>query len=202
MEATLNAEDSALIMIDQQIISMRFIKTQSPDIAKYNSLALAKAAQVLGIPNVWSSSTEDANEDWWMPGLEEINPDAYARRIKRTGIINAWRDPRFVGAVEATGRRRLIMAGTTNDGCLLYAALSAKRAGYEVHAVLDAAGSAFEVSETAARLRMMQEGVVLTAVDTVIGELAEDWSTPHGLQLRGILGELFHHTFGSFELRA
>ncbi|MFC0504878.1 hypothetical protein [Micromonospora costi] len=80
------AQDSALILIDHQVISMGFIKTQSPEVAKLNSITLVKAAKILGMPNLWASSTEDDNKDWWMPGLKEISPEAYANRIKRTGI--------------------------------------------------------------------------------------------------------------------
>ncbi|MET8354061.1 MULTISPECIES: isochorismatase family protein [Micromonospora] len=196
----LQAQDSALILIDHQVISMGFIKTQSPDVAKLNSITLVKAAKVLDIPNVWTSSTEDDNQDWWMPGLEEINPEAYANRIKRTGIIDSWDDPNFVRAVEATGRRTLIMAGTTNDGCLIYTALSAKRAGYDVYAVLDAGGSVFQISEEVARLRMTQAGVTLTTTAAVLGELAKDWATPHGQQIRQILADNFKTVLGGFGL--
>jgi nicotinamidase-related amidase len=197
----LQAQDSALILIDHQVISMGFIKTQSPDVAKFNSITLVKAAKVLDIPNVWTSSTEDDNEDWWMPGLEEINPEAYANRVKRTGIIDSWDDPDFVRAVEATGRRTLIMAGTTNDGCLIYTAISAKQAGYEVYAVLDAGGSVFQISDNAAQLRMMQAGVLLTTTAAVLGELAKDWATPHGAQIRQLLAENFTTTVGEFGLK-
>lgn len=196
----LKAQDSALILIDHQIISMGFIKTQSPEVAKLNSITLVKAAKVLGMPNVWTSSTEDDNKDWWMPGLEEINPEAYANRIKRTGIVDSWDDPDFVRAVEATGRRTLIMAGTTNDGCLVYTALSAKQAGYEVYAVLDAGGSVFQYSEEIARLRMIQAGVNLITTAAVLGELARDWATPHGAEIRKLLAENLTTTIGGFGL--
>ncbi|SCG43598.1 isochorismatase family protein [Micromonospora inositola] len=196
----LKAQDSALILIDHQVISMGFIKTQSPEVAKLNSITLVKAAKVLGMPNVWTSSTEDDNKDWWMPGLEEVNPEAYANRIKRTGIVDSWDDPDFVRAVEATGRRTLIMAGTTNDGCLVYTALSAKRAGYEVYAVLDAGGSVFQYSEEIARLRMIQAGVNLITTAAVLGELARDWATPHGAEIRKLLAENLTTTIGGFGL--
>lgn len=201
MSAPLNARDAALVLIDHQIISMTTIRTQLAEIAERNNVALVKAAAVLGIPNVWTSSNEDENEDWWMPGLEEINPEAYKTRVKRTGIIDSWNDPEFVRAVEATGRRTLIMSGTTNDGCLLYTALNARRAGYEVHAVLDAGGSPFQFSEDAARTRMANAGVILTATNTVLGELAYDWATPEGAELRQILAETFRLTLGEFGLK-
>ena len=34
-----------------------------------------------------------------MPELKEILPDAYAARLKRVGIVNAWNDPNFRAAV-------------------------------------------------------------------------------------------------------
>jgi nicotinamidase-related amidase len=200
MSKQLSPKDSALVLIDHQIISMTFINTQPLEIAKHSNIALVKAAQALAIPSVWTSSTEDANKDWWMPELIELDPKTFANRIKRTGIVDSWNDPTFVRAVEATGRRTLIMSGTTNDGCLLYTALSAARAGYEVHAVLDASGSCFQVSEDAARLRMTQAGIVPTATVTVLGELAHDWATQHGKQIRQIVGDMFRHTLGGFGL--
>jgi nicotinamidase-related amidase len=194
------ADDCALVLIDHQIISMTFIKTQSIEIVKQNNIALTKAAKILGIPSVWTSSTEETNKDWWMPELTELEPETYANHIRRTGIIDSWDDPAVVRAVEATGRRKLLMAGTTNDGCLLYTALSAQRAGYEVHAVLDAGGSVFEASDQAAQLRMSAAGVTLTATTTVLGELAYDWATPAGGQIRQVLAETMLKNVGSFGL--
>ncbi|MFC0504877.1 isochorismatase family protein [Micromonospora costi] len=103
-------------------------------------------------------------------------------------------------AVEATGSRTLIMAGTTNDGCLVYTALSTKQAGYEVYAVLDAGGSVFQYSEEIARLRMIQAGVNLITTAAVLGELARDWATPHGAQIRKLLAENLTITIGGFGL--
>ena len=37
--------------------------------------------------------------------------------------------------------------------------------------------------KTMARGRMQEAGVVLTATNTVIAELAQDWTTPEGQQL-------------------
>jgi nicotinamidase-related amidase len=101
--------------------------------------------------------------------------------------VNAWDDKNFVAAVKKTGRKNLIMAGVTTDVCLVYPAISAVHDGYNVQAVLDASGSPFEVSEDASRRRMEREGVVLTATNTLMAELAQDWSRPEGGQLLAIL---------------
>ena len=53
--------------------------------------------------------------------------------------------------------------------------------------MIDASGSPFDVSEEMSRRRMEREGVVLTATNTMMAELASDWSRPEGGQLLGIL---------------
>ncbi len=124
-----------------------------------------------------------------MPELREIVPEAFATRIKRAGIVNAWDDPNFKQTVAATNRTHLIMAGVTTDVCLVFPAISACLEGYKVQAVLDASGSPFDLSEDMARRRMERAGVVLTATNTLIAELAQDWSRPEGGQLVQILAQ-------------
>jgi nicotinamidase-related amidase len=114
-------------------------------------------------------------------------PHAYVNRIKRTGIVNAWADLNFSGAVRAMGRKKLIMAAVTTDICLIFPAISAVQEGFDVLAVLDASGSSYEVQEELARRRMEAAGVVLTTTNTVIAELVQDWSTPQGSELIQLL---------------
>ena len=56
-----------------------------------------------------------------------------------------------------------------------------------MQAVLDAAGSPTEFSEEVARRRMERAGVILTATNTLIAELARDWSRPEGGQLLNVM---------------
>ena len=180
-------ENSALLLIDHQVGTMQLIKSIDVEQAKRMSLALAKTARILDIPTILTSSQEDRMQGPLLPELEEIPPEAFEARIKREGIVNAWADPNFKAAVEATGRKNLIMAGVTTDVCLVYPALSAVDEGYEVQAVMDASGSPYELSEEMARRRMQDAGVVLTATNTVMAELAQDWSTPEGQKLIQLL---------------
>jgi len=90
-------------------------------------------------------------------------------------------------AVEATGRKNLIMAGVTTDVCLVFPAIDAVAEGYKVQAVMDASGSPFELSEDMSRRRMQDAGVVLTATNTMIAELAQNWGTPNGQKLIQLL---------------
>lgn len=187
MFPTFRADDSALLLIDHQVGTMQLIKNLPLEVAKRNTIALASAARILNLPVVLTSSQEERLQGPLMPELKAILPTAFELRIKRAGIVNAWDDANFRNAVISTGRRKLIMAGVTTDVCLVYPSISAVQEGFSVQAVMDASGSPFEISEEMSRRRMERGGVVLTATNTMIAELAQDWSTPHGSQLIELL---------------
>jgi nicotinamidase-related amidase len=187
MPTSFTPENSAMILIDHQVGIMRLVKNLPLEVVRRNTLALAKTAKILNLPVVITSSQENNIQGPLIQELEQILPAAFNARIKRAGIVNAWNDPNFKRAVEATERRNLIMAGITTDVCLVFPAISASREGYQVQAVLDASGSPFDLSEEMARRRMEREGVVLTATNTLMAELAQDWSRPGGDQLLAVL---------------
>ncbi|HLP84699.1 MAG TPA: isochorismatase family protein [Phycisphaerales bacterium] len=180
-------EDTALLLIDHQVGTMQLIKTMPLEAAVRNTVALAKAAKILGLPVVLTSSQEDRVQGPLVSQLREILPEAFDRRVKRAGIVNAWADTSFRNAVVSTGRRNLIMAGVTTDVCLVFPSISAVADGFRVQAVMDASGSPFADSEELSRRRMERGGVVLTATNTMVAELAQDWSTPAGSQLIQLL---------------
>ena len=181
------ADNTALLLIDHQVGTMQLIKNIDSAFAAKQSIALAKMAKILNMPVVITSSQEDHAQGPILPEIAEIQPKAYAARIKRPGVVNAWAYPAFRDAVLATGRKNLIMAGVTTDVCLIFPAIDAALEGFAVQAVLDASGSPSDVSEEFSRQRMHDAGVVLTATNTLIAEIAQDWSTPAGQQLIGLL---------------
>ncbi|MGC1306995.1 MAG: isochorismatase family protein [Phormidesmis sp.] len=188
MKSTLfTSENSALLLIDHQIGTMKLIQNIPVETVKRNTLALAKTAKILGLPTVLTSSQENNMQGPLMAELAELLPEAYETRVQRAGIVNAWSDQSFKAAVEATGRRNLIMAGVTTDVCLVFPSISAVEEGYTVQAVMDASGSPYEISEEMSRRRMERAGVVLTATNTMMAELAQDWSSQEGEQLISVL---------------
>ncbi|HEE4993854.1 isochorismatase family protein [Agrobacterium tumefaciens] len=181
------AENSALLLIDHQVGTMQLIKNIDSQFAGKQAIALAKLAKILNLPTVITSSQEDRAQGPIMPEIAEILPEAHAARIKRPGVVNAWAYPDFRDAVLATGRKNLIMAGVTTDVCLIFPAIDAALEGFAVQAVMDASGSPSDLSEEFSRQRMHDAGVVLTATNTLMAEIAQDWSTPDGQQLIGLL---------------
>ena len=180
-------ETSALVLIDHQVGTLQFIRNISADGAVRNAVILAKAAKAFGMPVVLTSSQEDHIQGPLAPSLQKVLPEAFVNRVKRVGIVNAWSDKNFSAAVNATGRKQLIMAGVTTDICLVFPAMSAVQEGFEVQAVIDASGSTYEIQEEMARRRMENAGVVLTTTNTMVAELVQDWASPQGSQLIGLL---------------
>ncbi|WP_197422342.1 isochorismatase family protein [Phaeobacter inhibens] len=113
---------------------------------------------------------------------------AWRYLINRAGEINAWKSPDFKAAIEATGRKKIIMAGIVTDVCLLFPALSAVAEGYDVYAVVDASSTWDDATRDAAMLRMSQAGVKVTTWGSVLAEVMDDWRNPVGYPLGGVLG--------------
>lgn len=166
---------------------MQLIKNLDIAHVRKMTLALAKAAKILDMPVVMTSSQEERVQGPLIPELSEILPEAFEQRVKRAGLVNAWQDENFRNAVVAHGRQNLIMAGVTTDVCLVFPSINAVSDGYRVQAVMDASGSPFQLSEEMSQRRMENAGVVLTATNTLIAELAQDWSTSGGAQLVQLL---------------
>jgi Isochorismatase family len=116
--------------------------------------------------------------------------------IDRPGIINAWDDPKFVTAIEKTGRKNLIMAGVTVDVCLAFAGMQAVEAGYNVYVVVDATGGPDVTIRENAIVRMQDHGVTPTNWTTVAAELQPDWRLSSGQDL----GRVFHDHYHSYGL--
>lgn len=185
--APFTSDNTALLLIDHQFGTMQLIKNIDRELAAKQSIALAKMAKILKLPVVITSSQEDRAQGPILPEIAALLPDAHEARIKRPGVVNAWAYPAFREAVVATGKPNLIMAGVTTDVCLIFPAIDAATEGFGVQAVMDASGSPSDLSEEFSRQRMRDAGVVMTATNTLIAELAQDWSTPQGQELIGLL---------------
>lgn len=157
--------------------------SKEEDCNRLATMTRDKAAKALDLPVVLTTSQEDDIQGPLPRVFENILPEAYKNRIKRAGTVNAWADPKFAEAVQATGRKNLIMGGVTTDICLIFPSMSAVQGGYNVQAVIDASGSSYDLQEEMSRRRMEKAGVVLTTTNTIIAELVQDWSTKAGMEL-------------------
>jgi nicotinamidase-related amidase len=178
-----NSQNAALLLIDHQVGTMSWVKSISFEEMKRNTIMLAKAAKILNLPTVLTSSMEEYAQGHLLSELNDILPEQFAARIKRFGIVNAMNDENFAAAVKSTGREKIIIAGVTNDVCTVYPALSLVKAGFDVQVVADAGGSPTKLADEISLRRMENAGVVLTTTNQLISELAGSWVTPEGSQL-------------------
>lgn len=90
--------------------------------------------------------------------------------------INSWEDVEFKRAVEATGRKKLIMTALWTEACLAFPALDALKEGYEVYVVADAVGGTSVAAHEAALRRVEQAGAQLISKTQLYCELQRDWA--------------------------
>jgi len=182
MSVRFNIADTAVILIDHQVGTNTWASTTPLQLLQRNVIVLAKFAKGTGMPVVLTSSQEtNVNiQGPLMPELQEIQPEAFAARIKRKGVVNAWDDEDFANACRNTGKRNFVMAGVTTDICMVSPAISAVEEGFNVQVVCDACGSSNPIAEEMAWRRMERAGVRLTSTGAIVAELVKNWASPAG----------------------
>jgi nicotinamidase-related amidase len=169
----LDKNDAALLLVDHQAGLISLVQDFGPNEFKNNVLAVAACGKYFGLPTILTTSFEAGPNGPLVPELQELFPDA--PYIARPGNINAWDNPDFVAAVEATGKRQLIIAGVVTEVCVAFPALSALQEGYDVWVVTDASGTFNEVTRHGAWLRMQAAGAQLINWFGLACELHRDW---------------------------
>ena len=169
-----------------------------------NSVFLAKAAKVFGVPTLYT--TAFAERQNLFQELQAVHPEQVP--IDRTGL-NSWDDPRVLDWVrktgkkklvmaglwtevclsmpalsalaelrsKATGKKQLIIAGTITSVCLAFPCIAAVHDGYQVFAVVDASGTYSKMAQEITLARLVQAGVV--PMDTESYTKAQEVVTRH-----------------------
>lgn len=181
-------QNAAMLLIDHQVGTMSWTHSHDVEEVKQNSLKLAKIATAVDMPLVLTSSMEDNIQGPLVPELGQVAPKAFDQRIRRTGIVNAMHDEHFSRAVQATSRKKVVVAGITTEVCVVFPVLQLLDEGYQVQVVTDASASFTKMGDDAALRRMEQAGAVITSTAQIISELAVDWTTPRGQALARLLG--------------
>jgi len=169
----LDKNNAAVLLVDHQAGLSSLVRDVDPDRFRNNVLALADLARYFALPTILTTSFETGPNGPLMTELKDAFPAA--PYIARPGQINAWDNEDFVNAVEATGRKQLIIAGIVTEVCVAFPALSALAEGYEVFVVTDASGTFNELTRQSAWDRMSAAGAQLMTWFGVACELHRDW---------------------------
>lgn len=184
-------EDTIMLLIDHQVGTLNFCANRPHELIISRTRGLARVAKALGIPVVLTTSQEDRAQGPLIDDLQELLPEEYANRVKRTGVTNAWNDEEYKAAVlkAANGRKNVIMAGLTNDVCIVWPSISMQEEGFDVQVVIEAGGSPTEIGDDVARRTWEIHGVRTTSFNQLISELVHSWATEDGEKVVPILFE-------------
>jgi len=166
-------KNAALVVIDYQPSQVQAVTSIDHDLLVDNIVSVARLATTFELPVVLSTVNVANGQGPTIPELRAVLADS--TEIDRTQI-NSWEDVDFRRAIEATGRKKLIMAALWMEMCLAFPALDAMREGFEVFPVTDAVGGTSPEAHRAGLERIVQAGAQPIGWVSLGGELQRDWN--------------------------
>src|SRR6476659_6578133 len=176
----LTSENAALVLIDHQVGLMTGVRDMSVGELKHNVVGLAKAALALKLPIVVTTTARDS---LWGPTFPELVEALPGVEIIDRSSVNAFDDARVAGAIEATGRKKLIFAGVSLEVCAAFPAITAMGKGFDAYVAVDASGTFSETKRQVGLLRMLQAGVIISDYATLMVEILKDNARPEAVEV-------------------
>jgi len=175
--AVLTPQNSQVIFIDHQPQMAFGVQSIDRQTLKNNTVALAKAAKVFGIPTIITTVETESFSGHTYPELLAVFPDLPL--LERTSM-NSWDDQKVRDALakgSAQGRKKIVVSGLWTEVCNTTFALSAMHdTDYEIYMVADASGGTSKEAHDYAMQRMVQAGVVPMTWLQVLLEWQRDWA--------------------------
>src|SRR6266850_1242131 len=172
----LTIENSVLVLIDHQPAVAINVHSIDLGLLVNNVAALARVAKALGVPTVLTTVGAEGSVlvDPIFKEITEAFPGVTP--IDRPSS-HAWSHPDVRAAVEATGRRKLVMAGLVTEVCLAQSVLAARKDGYDVYFVSDCSGGVTQEAHDDAKVRMTMAGAKPINWMALGGEWAPYWAS-------------------------
>jgi nicotinamidase-related amidase len=170
----LTPKNAQVIFIDHQPQMAFGVQSIDRQVLKNNTVALAKAAKVFGIPVTITTVETESFSGHTYPELLAVYPKL---PILERSSMNSWDDQKVRDALAEHGRRKVVVAGLWTEVCNNSFALDAMRhGGYEIYMVADASGGTTKEAHDYAMQRMIQAGVVPVTWQQVMLEWQRDWA--------------------------
>ena len=177
----LDPSNTAFLLLDHQSGLFQTVKDIPVAELRSNVVLLSKLATLMKIPVITTASEPNGTNGPLMPEIHEHAP--HAVYVGRKGEVNAWDNEDFVRTVRNTGKKTLVMAGVWTSVCVMFPALDAEAAGFNVYAVIDASGDPSELASRTTVARLAQGGVVPITANAVLGELHRTWNRPEAAEI-------------------
>jgi nicotinamidase-related amidase len=182
----LDPADTLVLLLDHQSGLFQTVKDIPVADLRRNVEMIAKLCTLLKLPVITTASEPAGSNGPLMPEIHQFAP--HAVYVPRKGEVNAWDNEDFVAQVRSTGRKTLVMAGVWTSVCVMFPALDAVAAGYDVYAVIDASGDPSEMASRVSVARFVQGGVKPTSTNALLSELHRTWARPEAADLAQLYG--------------
>jgi nicotinamidase-related amidase len=168
----LTPENCVVAMIDLQPQMLFGVSNFDRQSIINNNVALAKAAKVFDMPVVLSTvETKTFSGNIW-PQIRAVFPQ---QELIERSSMNSWDDPKFVAAIEKTGRKKIVLSGLWTETCVALPTIQAIHDNYEVYVVEDCCGDVSQLAHENAMKRVIQAGAKPVTALTVMLEWQRDW---------------------------
>lgn len=172
--ARLGRENAAVLLVDHQIGLVAGSRYPDPEILCRNTLGLVRAAQILGVPVVATTTMEDL----FGPIFPELKEMLSGIDILERSKVDPFADSAVAEAIATADRTHLIVAGVFISVCSCFPAISATERGYHAYVAVDASAAADEIEQHTAILRMMNAGVTVANYAALVVEMLADNAHP------------------------
>lgn len=181
------AEDTAVVFIDHQPQMTFGVSNIDRAQLVNNVVLLAKVAKEFNVPTVLTAVETESFSGYIWPQLLDVFPGQPI--VERTSM-NSWDDAGFRAAIEATGKKNIIMTGLWTEVCVTWPTIEMIAAGYNIYIVDDCCGATSPAAHEAALSRMVQAGATRLTTIPALLEFQRDWAKrEHYNALMGILKE-------------
>jgi nicotinamidase-related amidase len=182
----LDPADTLVLLLDHQSGLFQTVKDIAVADLRRNVEVIARLCTLLQIPVITTASEPAGTNGPLMPEVAQHAP--HAVYVPRKGEVNAWDNADFVETVRSSGRKTLVMAGVWTSVCVMFPALDARAAGYDVYAVIDASGDPSEMASRVSLARFVQGGVKPVTANALLSELHRTWARPEAADLAQLYG--------------
>ena len=178
-------QDSAVVFIDHQPQMLFGVASMDRASLINNVTLLAKVGKEFNVPSVLTAVETESFSGYVWPQLLDVFP---GQPVIERSSMNSWDSAEFRKAIEATGKKNIVMTGLWTEVCVTWPTIEMIGAGYNIYVVEDCCGATSPAAQEAALSRMVQAGAVrLTTIGALL-EWQRDWARKeHYNALMGLL---------------
>jgi nicotinamidase-related amidase len=167
------AEDTAIVFIDHQPQMLFGVASADRAALINNVVLLARVAKEFNIPTVLTAVETQSFSGYLWPQLLDVFP---GQPVIERSSMNSWDDPAFRAAIEATGKKNILITGLWTEVCVTWPTVEMLGAGYNIYVVEDCCGATSPAAQEAALSRMVQAGAVRLTTIAALLEWQRDWA--------------------------